>query len=427
MTKNYLENITPDSFSGLVFAFEGMKNIVTLINGPSGCKFYHSATSDNQEIRQFEFDPLNYPENWYFGQPRVPCTYLDKRDYVYGSKDKIVEALEFLKNNVEMDLIALINSPGASLIGDDLVGISEENSQTPIITVQTPGYSEAFCVGFDEGILALLKHFVKKDVPQKPKTVNLFGISIYHRNHKGDIAEITKILRLCGIQVNCVVGDGSSIHDLQHVLEAELNIVVNPEFAIKSVNYLENMGMKTYVSTPLIGFNNTEKFITEISEILKTEPSEAIEYSQRARAQAYVHLSRLNSLSGLPKSAAYSVEGYYSHCAAYVDFLSGYFGMIPLSINILDEEVGIYKHCLLEELNKISRLGTLDRSIVEFPGDIVFASGNTIAKLKLMKKEFVGVEISLPSIGYVDVIPKTQIGIKGALTIVEEVINGLLY
>ena len=46
-----------------------------------------SSTVDNQCLCQSEFDPLNYSELWYFGQPRVPCTSIDKRDYVYGSRD----------------------------------------------------------------------------------------------------------------------------------------------------------------------------------------------------------------------------------------------------------------------------------------------------------------------------------------------------
>ena len=46
MTSTYLTNITPDSLSGLIFAFEGIHNTTVLLNGPSGCKFYHSATSE---------------------------------------------------------------------------------------------------------------------------------------------------------------------------------------------------------------------------------------------------------------------------------------------------------------------------------------------------------------------------------------------
>ena len=68
----YLNNITPDSLSGIIFALEGISRTAVLLNGPTGCKFYHSSVADNQTIKQFEFDPLNYPDKWYFGQPRLP-------------------------------------------------------------------------------------------------------------------------------------------------------------------------------------------------------------------------------------------------------------------------------------------------------------------------------------------------------------------
>ena len=68
----FLKNITPDSLSGIIFALEGVKRSLVILNGPTGCKFYNAATSDSQVIRQREFDPLNFPPVWYFGQPRVP-------------------------------------------------------------------------------------------------------------------------------------------------------------------------------------------------------------------------------------------------------------------------------------------------------------------------------------------------------------------
>ena len=114
MINTYLTNITPDSISGIIFAFEGLKDTVVLLNGPTGCKFYHSATSDNQMIRRQEFDPLNYPPIWYFGQPRVPCSFLDKRDYVYGSGEKIREGIEFLRSRLSFARLIVVNSPGAA-------------------------------------------------------------------------------------------------------------------------------------------------------------------------------------------------------------------------------------------------------------------------------------------------------------------------
>ena len=195
MTSPYLTSITPDSFSGLIFGFEGIKNTIVLLNGPTGCKFYHSATTDNQTLRQMGFDPLNYPELWYFGQPRVPCTYLDKRDYVYGSKDKLTEALHFLESNMNFDLMVIVNSPGAALIGDDIRDIAMDEIQgTPVLTVETPGYSRDIWDGYSSACCQIIRELLP-DAPLPANTgtrkkVNILGMSIFHKYYQGDCREL---------------------------------------------------------------------------------------------------------------------------------------------------------------------------------------------------------------------------------------------
>ena len=116
--------IEPDSLQGLIFALEGTEGLTVLLNGPTGCKYYHGAISEGQTVRDRDFDPLSLPMNWYFGQARVPCTYLDNGDYVYGSERKLIEALEYFRDAPETGMLCIVNSPGASLIGDDLRSIA---------------------------------------------------------------------------------------------------------------------------------------------------------------------------------------------------------------------------------------------------------------------------------------------------------------
>ena len=47
-----------------------------LLNGPTGCKFYHGAIAEGQLPRESSYDPLRFLDEFYFGQPRVPATYL---------------------------------------------------------------------------------------------------------------------------------------------------------------------------------------------------------------------------------------------------------------------------------------------------------------------------------------------------------------
>lgn len=428
---SYLNSITPDSFSGIIFALEGVSRTVVLLNGPTGCKFYHSSLSDNQTIKQFEFDPLNYPEKWYFGQPRVPCTYLDSSDYIYGSRDKLEEALAFLRDNVPFELLCIVNSPGAALIGDDLNGIARRIIQEkPVIIIETPGFSSDICTGYETAAVELIKHLpLSPSVKRIPAAVNILGVSIYHRNYAGDIAELKRLMELCGITVNCALCASCDTESISRIPSAALNIVIHPEYGMKTAEFLHRQyGTPFYICDgPPVGFAATEKFMSRVCTFLGSDLANFKWDSEKARARVYSYISRVNSLTGLPKGVSFAVEGTYSELYAYISFLTRHFGMIPECASALNEYTDCYRNRLVGLLNELGLPEALDRDILQTKSELVFAGGNTIAKLKLRKHVFSGIEISLPSLGYVDVIPKTHLGVQGALLLTEQVINGLLF
>ena len=447
MTDTYLKNITPDSLSGLIFGFEGIYNTLVLLNGPTGCKFYHSATSDNQTLRQIEFDPHNFPLIWYFGQPRVPCTYLDKRDYVYGSEDKLKDAIASLTASAKFDLLVIINSPGAALIGDDLPRIASEcGLSAPVITVESPGYSKDIFRGYQEACRYMVealadgggntlaegpspgsssRTLVEGTSPGtspsphgKGKRVNLLGLSIFQKYFQGDLAEMTRLLALCGIDVHCSLGCECSVDQIRTLADADLNIVVDPDYGLPVAEYLkEKLGMPYLAADGLpIGFAETEKLFTQICDTLGCDVSKLIEDSERARARCYLYLSRVNSLTGRPRGVKYAVHGSPAQALGYSRFLTKYFGMTADVISITDTG----------DVNCDTSLAT-EKDIFHTDAELVFADGNIIANLKGRHQRFTGIEISMPSLGYQDVIPKTHLGVSGGLLLCEQILNGMLY
>ena len=45
MTEPCMKSFSPDGLTGMIFAAEGMRDTIVLLNGPMGCRFYHSSTS----------------------------------------------------------------------------------------------------------------------------------------------------------------------------------------------------------------------------------------------------------------------------------------------------------------------------------------------------------------------------------------------
>lgn len=442
MTENYLTSITPDSMSGLVFAFEGISKGLVLMNGPTGCKFYHSATSDNQMIRQPEFDPLEYPEFWYFGQPRVPSTFLDKRDYVYGSEDKLSEVIAFLEKEIDFDLLAIVNTPGAALIGDDIERIAREASkdESKIISIGSPGYSLPIWDGYIKACRILIEKLAKPGEKPAGKSVNILGLSIFHRDFAGDKEELQKALALCEIDVNCFLCAGSSVSDIEKLPRADLNIVVDSLYGLDSAKLLsERFDMPYTVCDGLpVGFRAMEKLLQRVCEKLGSNITAYMKQSERARAKCFAHLSRVHTLTGRPKGVKFAVHGSLSQCLGYTEFLASYFGMTCDVVSIVErkdlddktrnyEELAMQEARLREILNDYGSSDALKKNIFDTDAELVFADGQTIAILRAKGKRFSGIETALPSLGYIDVIEKSHLGIGGGLLLCEQVLNGMLY
>ena len=415
--------ITPDSLTGMVFAAEGVSNTVTLINGPMGCKFYHSTTSGyltmhpplylpaggrREADAQTKRIPVDYGflDNWFFRQARVPCTWLDGDDYIEGTSEQVRGALAYLRKNVAFDLLVIVDSPGASLIGDDLVSLCAEYLPgTKCVVLESPGYSRSFDDGYSRAGLEILKQgFAEKreqriTEPQRKSAsrprVNILGLTIWQRYYEGDKEELIRLFDLIGADVNTAFLAGSDPADIREMGSADLNIVFDADRGLAQAGWLEEtFGTPYYVfKTHPVGFAAVEKAFGEIAMLLGTDPGPLAAEAGQARALAYARIRPIHELSGLPEGALFHIAGDPANVRAYSGFLSDYLGMVPAKA----EEA-----------------------------ELVFGDANTIASLMTRRDAFCGIEISNPGMGYTDLIPKTHLGIKGALFLIEQVLNGLM-
>ena len=272
----------------------------------------------------------------------------------------------------------------------------------------SPGFSTEYYDGCDTAILELFrqagdrlwKDAVKKgaDASRKP-TVNILGISIWQKYALGDMNEIRRILSLCGIEVNTILCAGCTVDEMKKIPEADLNIVLYPEMGLSGAKWLQqNLGMPYYVcEVPPIGFDATAIFAEEISQLLKTDCSKVKEEIEVARAKAWYSISGIYNACGKPDGTIFAVKSFPSQEKGITQFLSDYLGMIADTSDISHTKA-----------------------------EVVFSDANIISELMLRDKEFCGIEIANPTMGYVDVIEKTLLGIKGAMFLTEQVLNSFM-
>jgi nitrogenase molybdenum-iron protein alpha/beta subunit len=265
-----------------------------------------------------------------------------------------------------------------------------------------------------------------KNAEKTPKSVNLIGFSIYQKFYEGNINEIKKILNLCGIKVISTICAGDSIDNILNLLQAELNIVVCPEYGEEIAKWLYQKYKMPYIVSEEgapIGYIAVEELIRQIAQKFETDTAPAKELLEKTKARSYLYLSRFNSITGLPKGLKFAVRG--DQCIVYplVKWLYEYLGMIPEAVEVLETDYSKYENKIKKYLNNIGFGFVFKKAVNSSSADIVLADGNTIAQLKLQNKSFGAIEISLPSLGYIDVTEKTFFGTNGSLMIIEYIIN----
>jgi nitrogenase molybdenum-iron protein alpha/beta subunit len=419
-----------DAFTGSILAAEGIKDATVILNGPTGCKLYHSFLSDRQFPRKSSHDPLAFQDEFYFGQPRVPCTGLDGEDYIRGSLEKFERALTAIAAK-EKGLLMVINSPGASLVGDDLESvIKKARMQDRCFVVENPGLSLPAARGFENVALALLEHMKLRSphLPVNPKKVNLIGLSLLHKHWEGSVTEMKRLLSFLGLEVGAVFLAGTSLNEIKESGDAACNIVLFPEYGRRIVEWYRKSFGTPAVLSPLgapIGFDASESLLREVATVLNIDPAPALAEIRKARKASYRQISRFYSFSGLPKGASFSIRAESSLALPLTHWLYTYLGMAPLAVKLLpgsDPEAADFLKAFLEEKGFCE---AWDRNPSLESADIALADGHTLQLLKAKGCCKAGIEIALPEEGYIHLIPKTYLGVSGALLLLEEIINGL--
>ena len=448
MTEQYLRNITADYITGAVSACEGIRNSLVLLNGPLGCRFYHGYASGQSVMKSSELwslggalklsnamDDRLLRSQYFAGTSQVPGSNLRYEDNIFGTREQLHRALNDIFSERRYSLLAVIQTPGTSLLGEALEGELEQISaefELPYFFLETPLLSENFNTGYDETMVRLLqrllpRHRGQSERPRGP-TVNLFGLSTYQRYLEGDAAEILRLLSLCHISVNCVAGANCTMDSFQKIPQADLNIMLSPERCAATARCLRDyFGLPVLIcdSVP-IGFDLTERFVQQIAGELQVDASAALEEIQKARARAFYFIARHVGEKGIPRHVQYAVEGEYSLLYAYVDFLSGYLGMMPQAVHPLGTTYSRDGRARLEGLlQKFGALRALHHDISEVRDAIVLASAGTILSLSAYSENNFGIETAFPSSGYLHVVPKTHWGCSGALFLLEQILNGV--
>lgn len=327
-----LEYGMPESFLGAVAGFEGVKDGFTAIHGPTGCKFYPASVSESSYVRDRNvprsLNLLAFGSLYFFGQPRVPCTYLDMATFVDGARGRLDDMMCQI-SKLKPAMVAVVNSPGASLVGEDLSAVTAD---VPVAVMDHAEYSGTAADGFQDAVLSVLDA-VGTSRGSGGLGVCLTGLSVLHQGWKDTFDDLAHLLEACGVRVGPCIGAGWTVEDVGRSGDADLVVPVYPEYGDRIAERYSGMGVPVFVPDGApIGFPALESWIRGVCSAVGADPSPALGIVAAKRRRTAEVLLLLEARHSLPRSRTFSVECDGSVAYSIVRFLYSYLGMIPVAV-----------------------------------------------------------------------------------------------
>jgi len=413
----------PEGILGISLAFEGITDAVTIMNGPTGCKSYPAWFAEHaypcRDKGSYTNEPFKYYKRFFFTQPRVPCTYMDSDDYIMGTCGKLDEVFEDVRT-LDPNLIGMINSPGASLIGETL-GLSSEDGV--IVRVESPMPSVPLGVGFQDTMIRILETLCPERKKER-KGVNLVGISIWDLGWEDSISDLKHLLSLCNISVNTVIGAGCSVSELRDSGSAELNAVIHRGFGTDIAKWYERKLDIPFVESKMgapIGFDALEDWISIICKELNADPSGAMRVIKEQRERAARVLLALYTVHKPTVGHTFSVSAGASIAYPVMRFLYSYLGILPVAVNTGTDRT------FDREMDEFITENGLDVSeeVFDTPVSVMIGDGDSVASAMYRGLIPEGYDIARPGRMIVPLMERPVLGLGGTMRLLDGVMNTL--
>ncbi|NBS93571.1 MAG: ferredoxin:protochlorophyllide reductase (ATP-dependent) subunit B [Betaproteobacteria bacterium] len=186
----------------------------------------------------------------------------------------------------------------AELIQDDPGGLAAAlDLPIPVVALELPSYQKKENWGAAETFYQMVRglagpHAPAPGTPRPPRVAgakpscNILGPTALGFRHRDDVREIRGLLESIGVEVRVVAPQGATAADLARLGEADFNVVLYPETAGSTANWLQRNFGQQYTRTIPIGAIATREFIAEVADLAGIDPERA-QAAGRSRAPWY--------------------------------------------------------------------------------------------------------------------------------------------
>nr|BBK20458.1 protochlorophyllide reductase subunit B [Cryptomonas sp. CCAC 1634B] len=249
---------------GILRITNSFKNVHALVHAPLGDDFFTVTKSMLERSREFT---------------SVTTNVIDRHSLATGPQSSIFSNI--IRKDLEHcpDLIVLTPTCTSSVLQEDLHAVVcrvSLDTKADVMLADINHYRANEFEAADKTLEQILRLYLTKQKKVLPSSltkttkpsVNILGPCCigFHTQH--DILELKRLFAGIGVDVNLVVPEGATVHELALLPRAWCNVVPYREIGILAAEFLKATYDMPYISTSPIGVINLAKFVRDLGFIL---------------------------------------------------------------------------------------------------------------------------------------------------------------
>ena len=260
---------------GTLRVASSFKNVHAIMHAPLGDDYFNVMRSMLERERNFT---------------PVTASVVDRNVLARGSQEKVVNNITRKDQEEHPDLIVLTPTCTSSILQEDLqnfVSRAEMDTQGDVMLADVNHYRYNELQAADRTLYQVVKYYIDKarkkenlpaDKTAKP-SVNILGISTLGFHNQHDCTELKRLMADLGIEVNEVIPEGASVHNLKNLPRAWFNLVPYRELGRMAAEYLESEFSMPYVDISPMGVVETARCIRKIQQVINAQGAE-VDYEE---------------------------------------------------------------------------------------------------------------------------------------------------
>jgi light-independent protochlorophyllide reductase subunit B len=212
-------------------------------------------------------------------RPPVTWTTFQARDLGGDTADLFKASVSQSFARFRPDLMLVGATCTAELLQDDPGGLAASlGLGVPVVKLELPAYQKKENWGAAETFYQIARGLLGKaakasngqrpprDPSRKPRC-NILGPTALGFRHRDDLVEVKLLLDKLGVEVNVIAPLGASAHDIMRLVDADFNVVMYPELAGTTAQWLKRSFGQPATTTIPIGVTGTRAFLDEVAAL----------------------------------------------------------------------------------------------------------------------------------------------------------------